>query len=322
MKCPVCKTDTKNMVCCLQCGFNQINRDFISVEDAENWKHSIVEPYARNWRKDALENYFRNAGIEHEVRALKEAVSNNSKQHKCILKLINRFYKLLIEPTEPLTSDIAQALIEQCLYYISSVTFSGNSISERIRKIKLQYTHAILLLMSGNLCGAYDLFCEIASNIDDLYQCSDRLYSDAVVVYFYAEAVIHQIKVLAGIDDEDFFFVDREEIRFHQNFSNYKFEDDDFLYIFNYTPRFSMSDNPYYEVFDSNGKYFQCMGKNINWLSVKRNTNTEYLVKYRFWELTCNNVDFCALVDHINNSPYCKMNKYLHDAMTCYNQNH
>ena len=320
MKCPVCKTDVGDLHRCYECGFDQICKDFISVEDAENWKRNVVEPYVLHWRKQTLDNYLKHTGINQEVELLERQIEHSPSVQKNRLKLINYFYKLLIEPAEPLPNNIAQELISKCLYYISDTTFSENSISDRIRKIKVRYTNAVLLLMSGQLRAAYDMFCEIALGVDELYQSSNRLYKDASIVYFYAEASIHQIKVLAGLDDEDFFFVDREEIRFHQNFGNYKFEENDFLYIFNYHPIFSMSNNPYYEVFDSKGKYFQCMGKNINWLSVKGLSNTEYIVKYRFWEIICNNADFYALADYILTHPYHKQNGYIHKIMAIYNQ--
>ena len=268
----------------------------------------------------ALDNYLRHTGIKQEVELLERQIEHSPSIQKNRLKLINYFYKLLIEPAEPLPNNIAQELISKCLYYISDTTFSENSISDRIRKIKVRYTNAILFLMSGQLRAAYDLFCEIALSVDELYQSSNRLFKDASIVYFYAEASIHQIKVLAGLDDEDFFFVDREEIRFHQNFGNYIFEENDFLYIFNYQPIFSMSNNPYYEVFDSKGEYYQCMGKNISWLSMKGLSNTEYLVKYRFWEIICNNTDLYALADYIFTHPYHKQNGYVHKLMALYNQ--
>lgn len=232
MKCPVCKTEIGNLRHCSECGFDQINRDFISVEDAENWKHSVVEPYVLHWRKQTLKNYLKHSDAEQEINLLEQQIEHFPSNQKIRLRLINCFYKLLIEPAEHLPDNIAQELISKCLHYISDVKFSESSISDRIRKIKVQYTNAILLLMSGQLRTAYDLFCEIALSVDGLYQSSNRLFSDAVVVFYFAEAVIHQIKVLAEIDDEDFFFTNREEIRFHQNFSNYIFEENEFLYIY------------------------------------------------------------------------------------------
>lgn len=50
MKCPVCKTECSDNVC-LECGFDDLNPQFISKEDANEWTKTIVEPYREKYWK-------------------------------------------------------------------------------------------------------------------------------------------------------------------------------------------------------------------------------------------------------------------------------
>ncbi len=42
-KCPVCKSEQQDTIStCTVCGFNQLNRVFVSEADAEQWVNSVV----------------------------------------------------------------------------------------------------------------------------------------------------------------------------------------------------------------------------------------------------------------------------------------
>lgn len=49
MLCPVCKNECGKEPICKQCGFDQLQYDFVSREDAEYWNKNIVAPYREKY---------------------------------------------------------------------------------------------------------------------------------------------------------------------------------------------------------------------------------------------------------------------------------
>ena len=49
MKCPVCKTEAFDRTICPECGFDMLIPTFISQADAEEWMHTVVEPYRHQY---------------------------------------------------------------------------------------------------------------------------------------------------------------------------------------------------------------------------------------------------------------------------------
>lgn len=49
MKCPVCKTECTGNSCCPECGFDQLNLEFLNRADAETWMHAVVWPYREEY---------------------------------------------------------------------------------------------------------------------------------------------------------------------------------------------------------------------------------------------------------------------------------
>ena len=47
--CPVCKTECTNNVSCSNCGFDQLNIEFLNHKDAECWEREILIPYRVMW---------------------------------------------------------------------------------------------------------------------------------------------------------------------------------------------------------------------------------------------------------------------------------
>lgn len=55
-KCPVCKNDIKeNDKACSVCGFADLHKEFITIEDGELWNREVVEPYKKKWNQDEPE---------------------------------------------------------------------------------------------------------------------------------------------------------------------------------------------------------------------------------------------------------------------------
>lgn len=48
-KCPVCKTEYENADFCSECGFDQLNTVFINIDEADNWRKNVVEPYRHDY---------------------------------------------------------------------------------------------------------------------------------------------------------------------------------------------------------------------------------------------------------------------------------
>ena len=52
MKCPVCKTECHELNTCPECGFKQLNPEFINRADMENWIQNVVWPHReRYWER-------------------------------------------------------------------------------------------------------------------------------------------------------------------------------------------------------------------------------------------------------------------------------
>lgn len=52
MKCPVCKTECHELKTCPECGFKQLNPEFINRADMENWIQNVVWPHReRYWEQ-------------------------------------------------------------------------------------------------------------------------------------------------------------------------------------------------------------------------------------------------------------------------------
>lgn len=50
MKCPVCRNNQLNSSkICSVCGFSQLQRDFVSEEDAKQWMNNVVFPCRSVW---------------------------------------------------------------------------------------------------------------------------------------------------------------------------------------------------------------------------------------------------------------------------------
>lgn len=56
MKCPVCKNDATNNAVCPFCGFNELHKEFVNVDDAKRWLQTTVLRYRRNWLQ-SLEDF-------------------------------------------------------------------------------------------------------------------------------------------------------------------------------------------------------------------------------------------------------------------------
>lgn len=49
MKCPVCKNDVTNNAACPYCGFDELHREFVNIDDAKRWSQTTVLRHRRNW---------------------------------------------------------------------------------------------------------------------------------------------------------------------------------------------------------------------------------------------------------------------------------
>lgn len=56
-KCPVCKTNIKtNDKACSVCGFADLHREFITIEDGELWNNEVVLPYRKKYQESKKAN--------------------------------------------------------------------------------------------------------------------------------------------------------------------------------------------------------------------------------------------------------------------------
>lgn len=49
MLCPVCKNECGNDAVCAKCGFDQLQVEFLSREEATHWMNNVVVPYREKW---------------------------------------------------------------------------------------------------------------------------------------------------------------------------------------------------------------------------------------------------------------------------------
>ena len=63
MKCPVCKAELSDGVTkCSSCGFSELYREFLNMDEAVNWMEQMVLPYRERWKQrtsvDSAENLY------------------------------------------------------------------------------------------------------------------------------------------------------------------------------------------------------------------------------------------------------------------------
>lgn len=51
MNCPVCKTECTNETVCPECGFTEVGKVFLNIEDANQWIDFVVSPYRIEYEK-------------------------------------------------------------------------------------------------------------------------------------------------------------------------------------------------------------------------------------------------------------------------------
>lgn len=50
MLCPVCKSECGNDTACAKCGFDQLQVEFLSRDEATHWMNTVVVPYREKWQ--------------------------------------------------------------------------------------------------------------------------------------------------------------------------------------------------------------------------------------------------------------------------------
>ena len=55
MLCPVCKTECGTETVCKECGFDQIQVEFLNREEATLWMETVVVPYREKWQSNQTE---------------------------------------------------------------------------------------------------------------------------------------------------------------------------------------------------------------------------------------------------------------------------
>lgn len=54
MRCPVCKSEYGEVHACPHCGFDQLQVEFLSRDEAEEWINAVVVPYREKWEASQL----------------------------------------------------------------------------------------------------------------------------------------------------------------------------------------------------------------------------------------------------------------------------
>ena len=54
MLCPVCKNECGNNAVCAKCGFDQLQVEFLSREEAAHWINNVVVPYREKWQSSQM----------------------------------------------------------------------------------------------------------------------------------------------------------------------------------------------------------------------------------------------------------------------------
>ncbi len=54
MRCPVCKSEYGEVHACPHCGFDQLQVEFLSRDEAAEWINAVVVPYRKKWEASQL----------------------------------------------------------------------------------------------------------------------------------------------------------------------------------------------------------------------------------------------------------------------------
>lgn len=54
MRCPVCKQECDSEIVCGNCGFDQLQIEFLNREEAAHWLNNVVVPYREKWQQSLI----------------------------------------------------------------------------------------------------------------------------------------------------------------------------------------------------------------------------------------------------------------------------
>lgn len=106
MRCPVCKNEYGEVHACPHCGFNQLQVEFLSRDEAEEWINAVVVPYREKWESSQLattidwtEVLFRQKDVKYyfDVTLLAAAKQNEVVGHTLLICPYPRLRKCFLE---------------------------------------------------------------------------------------------------------------------------------------------------------------------------------------------------------------------------------
>lgn len=332
MKCPVCKTEIpEQSKYCDCCNFRIDNTSFLTMDDAEAWLENVVKPYRSKWKQEQeAKNFLIHGQYYDRIKDLRTYLSNTPNDVRATVEYVGLLYDTLFEPKYPMAKGEPEYIAHQCIDTINSIALTGDDPLTQYRRLRLNHMRATMHMVLGDLCEAYDLFCEVARELERISSETKFRFNDAMDMLFRAEINIHQIKEMVGIDDSQFFSTHRTEISFFERYAEVNFSYDGALCLSALIPLMAAKRNPIYDIEDRQGNFVGSFGYGgmffgmfLGWLGYSN------VLTYRYWPINLysnvsrqqyhewtwrvevQNVDRNAIRSHIEAHPYTKQNGYL-----------
>lgn len=257
MKCPICKTECGEKNICSRCGFNEVGVIFLNSADAEVWIKEKVNPHRVWWsNKQAEKTFLVECPYYDLIADIRDYLNTTPNDIRAKYEYISLLYYTIFQPQYHMKDGEVEYLVNLCIELMNDTELPHNTFAEQYRIVRINHAKATLLMLQGRLCDAYELFCQVAKDIDDISRESKYAFKDAADLLFRAEISIHQITELAGIDDSCFFQIQNEEISYFERYvDEINFTYQGSLCFPSLLPQLDSKKNPFFDVLSSNGNF-------------------------------------------------------------------
>lgn len=328
MICPVCENGINdNSKVCPICGFANFQKEFINCDEANNWIQNIVKPYRKKWKYSIDISYLTQSRRYADFVALRMNVERTPANYEAVIELVGLLYGIIFNPTHKngkiiLHENGIQELIKLCKHYISRIDFSKSDLEKQVVQLRLIYLSALLSLVEGDVSTAYDLFVSVARMTEAYSRKTDKFIGTILALFVYSEVNIHQILVMFGVADDNFFDNEQEELAFFAN-HNMPLEYTSTLgyIVSSYTPLYHKYINPFADM------HYSAVAHNMRtlYMFVKNNElkitircvgNKEFIENNNEceWHLK-RNINAEAIKQYLEQNRYKKINGKIHNII-------
>lgn len=259
---------------------------------------------------------------------------NNGSDIEDYYGLLSLYYGVLVNPSFDAKRSEIQWLAKKCLDISNRILEENveDSISNKYRQLRIRWNRSFLYMILGQFTNSYENYVKSVNLIDRFYMDNNFPFSGGCFFMFYmSEINIHILNEAFGINDEDFFVVEKEEIEWFRSHCDLDlgFENDkkNEWTMAGITVQYSHTLNPFYSVYDSQGSESKDVCYNKRTTKIRRTkTGIKIIISpmgnIEFcgappktnWEILFSSAVYEEARDYIKKNKYKKGNNYIHNT--------